>query len=147
MAIAAEKILNRKSGGLGSPIGATQATEAVEGENFLTGQALTGLDRWGVAFQSISAASGVAAVGLGIAGIQGLDAEFFQDKFSWSDVGVSAVSGGLVSLPFGGADLAIENANTPWLNLVGAGLAPIEGYAHTLTEQGINWFSRQTPGG
>ncbi len=55
--------------GLGSLIGATQATEAVEGENFLTGQALTGLDRWGVAFQSISAASGVAAVGVSIAGI------------------------------------------------------------------------------
>jgi hypothetical protein len=54
--------------GLGSLIGATQATEAVEGENFLTGQALTGLDRWGMAFQSISAASGVAAVGLGVAG-------------------------------------------------------------------------------
>ena len=69
MVAAAEKILNRKSGGLGSLIGATQATEAVEGENFLTGQALTGLDRWGVAFQSISAASGVAAVGLSIAGI------------------------------------------------------------------------------
>ncbi len=69
MAIAAEKILNRKSGGLGSPIGATQATEAVEGENFLTGQALTGLDRWGMAFQGTSTASGVAAVGVGIAGI------------------------------------------------------------------------------
>ena len=69
MVAAAEKILNRKSGGLGSLIGATQATEAVEGENFLTGQALTGLDRWGMAFQSISAASGVAAVGLSIAGI------------------------------------------------------------------------------
>ena len=55
--------------GLGSLIGATQATEAIEGENFLTGQALTGLDRWGMAFQSISAASGVAAVGLSIAGI------------------------------------------------------------------------------
>ena len=67
--IPAEKILNRKSGGLGSLIGATQITEAVKGENFLTGQALTGLDRWGTAFQSISAASGVAAVGLGIAGI------------------------------------------------------------------------------
>ena len=69
MVAAAEKILNRKSGGLGSLIGATQATEAVEGENFLTGRALTGLDRWGMAFQGISAASGVAALGLGIAGI------------------------------------------------------------------------------
>jgi hypothetical protein len=55
--------------GLGSLIGATQATEAIEGENFLTGQALTGLDRWGMAFQGTSAASGVAAVGLSIAGI------------------------------------------------------------------------------
>jgi hypothetical protein len=69
MVIPAEKILNRKSGGLGSLIGATQATEAAKGENFLTGQALAGLDRWGMAFQGISAASGVAAVGLCIAGI------------------------------------------------------------------------------
>jgi hypothetical protein len=55
-------------GAFESLIGATQATEAVEGENFLTGQALTGLDRWGTAFQSISAASGVAALGVDAAG-------------------------------------------------------------------------------
>jgi hypothetical protein len=87
-------------------------------------------------------------VGGGVSGaaIQGIDARAFGDKFSWSDVGVSAASGGLVSLPFGGADLAIENTNTPWLNLVGAGLAPVEGYAHTITEQGIKWLGRQTPG-
>ena len=96
----------------------------------------------------LGATVGLGAVGGGVsgAGIQSIDARFFQEKFSWGDVGVSAISGGLVSLPFGGADLAIENANTPWLNLVGASLAPVEGYAHTLTEQGINWFSRQTPG-
>ena len=68
MVIPAGKILNRKSGGLGSLIGATQATEAVEGENFLTGQALTGLDRWGMAFQGISVLSGDAALGVGVAG-------------------------------------------------------------------------------
>ena len=96
----------------------------------------------------LGATVGLGAVGGGVsgAGIQSIDARFFQEKFSWGDVGVSAISGGLVSLPFGGADLAIENANTPWLNLAGAGLAPVEGYAHTLTEQGINWFSRQAPG-
>ena len=96
----------------------------------------------------LGATAGLGAVGGGVssAGIQSIDARFFQGKFSWNDVGLSAASGGLVSLPFGGADLAIENANTPWLNLVGASLAPVEGYAHTLTEQGINSFSRQTPG-
>jgi hypothetical protein len=54
--------------GLGSLIGATQITEAVAGENFLTGQALTGLDRWGTAFQGISVLSGDAALGVGVAG-------------------------------------------------------------------------------
>ena len=68
MVAAAEKILNRKCGGRGSLIGATQATEAIEGENFLTGQALTGLDRWGMAFQGISVLSGDAALGVGVAG-------------------------------------------------------------------------------
>jgi hypothetical protein len=54
--------------GLGSLIGLTQITEAVAGENFLTGQALTGLDRWGTAFQGISVLSGDAALGVGVAG-------------------------------------------------------------------------------
>ncbi len=96
----------------------------------------------------LGATVGLGMVGGGVSGaaIQGIDARAFGDKFTWSDVGVSAISGGLVSVPFGGADLAIDNANTPWLNLVGAGLAPVEGYAHTLTEQGIDWLSRQTPG-
>ena|GEM_PF-6217156 len=57
-----------------------------------------------------------------------------------------AVSAGPVSVAFGRADLAIENADTPWLSLVGAGLAPVEGYVHTITEQGIKWLGRQTPG-
>jgi hypothetical protein len=54
--------------GLGSLIGATQITEAVAGDDFLTGQALAGLDRWGTAFQGISSLSGVAALGVGVAG-------------------------------------------------------------------------------
>ena len=47
--------------GLGSPIGLTQAAQAIAGENFLTGQALTGLNRWAMGVQALSAASGSAA--------------------------------------------------------------------------------------
>jgi RHS repeat-associated protein len=54
--------------GVGSVIGATQLTQAVIGQNFATGQALSGLDRWGMAAQGVSAASGTAALSLGVSG-------------------------------------------------------------------------------
>jgi hypothetical protein len=54
--------------GAGSLIGATQLTEAIAGQNFATGQALSGLNRWGMGFAGISAGAGSAAPGMGVAG-------------------------------------------------------------------------------
>jgi hypothetical protein len=54
--------------GAGSLIGATQLTEAIAGQNFATGQALSGLNRWGMGFAGISASAGSAALGMGVAG-------------------------------------------------------------------------------
>ena len=125
MVIPAEKILNRKSSGLGSLIGATEATEAVEGENFLTGQALTGLDRWGTAFQSISAASGVAAVGLSIAATQTVDAGAFGTKFSATDV----LQAGLLGFGLSTVAASLENGADEGIGSTVLA-SSIEGLAH-----------------
>jgi hypothetical protein len=108
--------------GLGSLIGATQITEAVAGEDFLTGQALTGLDRWGAAFKGLLGSGSSVVSNLAT---QTVDAGVFRTKFSATDVLQAGLFG------FGLSTVAAS-----WENGADDGIGPtvlassIEGLAH-----------------
>ncbi len=128
--------------GTGSLVGATQLTESYAGKNFLTGQYLDGADRWSMAFQGLSAASGAAA-GVG-ALAEGMAAKTTTNAVGamedWSNVDYAA--------RYAARDNAWETDNA--INIHGNSInSPRTAYLYGLydkaTNQLIKWGISQNP--